>query len=51
MRSVIVASEPVSSWWSLSRSMKDTPEDESLFEEPLSGIIAGGDRTIKMHAA
>lgn len=44
-----MAREPVSSCSSLSGSMKDTWEDESLLEEPLSGIRTGGDRTIKMH--
>lgn len=49
MRSIIVVSEPVSSCSSLSWSMKDTSEDESLLEEPSSDIIAGGDRLINMH--
>lgn len=34
---------------SLSGSTKDTSEDKCLLKEPLSGIIAAGDRAIKMH--
>lgn len=49
MISIIVVSEPVSSCSSLSWSMKDTSEDESLLEGSSSGIIAGGDRPITMH--